>query len=105
MRINIEFSQQNNNIINFSAQELVRYLSEIMSNSLISINNNEFCAAAPDLTIHLKTADLHSEYGMPPVEHPDLDDQYLISVKDCQGTIAGGNPRSVLLGVYHYLRS
>ncbi|MFR1831642.1 MAG: DUF4838 domain-containing protein [Lachnospiraceae bacterium] len=104
MKININFSQTNSQIIDFSAKELARYLGEMMADSLISINNQSNFPN-PDLTICLKTADLCCEYGMDPVDNPEFDDQYVISVTDNQGVIAGSNPRSVLLGVYHYLRS
>lgn len=57
----------------------------------------------PDLTITLGVADLQKE-GMPAVEDTALDDQYLIDIKGPEGRILGGNERSVLLGVYDYLR-
>lgn len=104
MRFNICFSQISNEIIRFSAEELVRCLQTASKNSLISINNQSDSTDF-DLSILLKTADLQQEYDMEPVENPELDDQYLISVKEDQGVIAGGNSRSVLLGVYHYLRT
>ena len=104
MKINIDFSQTNSQIIDFSAKELARYLGEMMADSLISINNQSEPSDF-DLSISLETADLQKTYHMEPVENPDFDDQYLISIDDHHGVIAGGNPRSVLLGVYHYLRS
>lgn len=104
MRLTIEYNEKNNDIISFSAQELARLLGQMCPDSLITINNHSTADTA-DLTIVLKTADLCHEYQMEPVPCPELDDQYVISVQDCHGVIAGSNDRSVLLGVYHYLKS
>ena len=104
MRLNISFSQKNNETICFSANELARCLQAAMADLLISINNQSEPSDF-DLSIFLETADLHREYGMESVEDPAFDDQYLISIEGNRGMIAGGNPRSVLLGVYHYLNA
>lgn len=101
MRIEIRFSQKDNEIISFSAQELSRYMAQMFQDSLISINNK--LSEKPDLLLQL-TTELHDTSQPSPLTQPDLDDQYRISVSNGQGTISGSNARSVLFGVYEYLR-
>lgn len=100
MRINIEYPAKNNDIISFAAKELSRYLPCIALDSIVTINN--YCDAC-SLNIRLATEDLSRQYQMKQTDNPALDDQYFIQIHDTHGVIAGGNERSVLLGVYHYL--
>ena len=87
MNIKTDPSAKASATVLFAQSELKSYLSRM---------------GCPDLSITLGVADL-TGYGMPKVENIALDDQYLIEVAGDDGMILGGNERSVLLGVYHYL--
>ena len=94
MRLNISFSQKNNETICFSANELARCLQAAMADLLISINNQSEPSDF-DLSIFLETG--HEapriRYGIR--RDRASDDQYLISIKlQNYGVIAGSNSRS-----------
>ncbi len=74
----------------YAAMELESYLKQL--------------DAAPDGPILLSIREDMTDLGFPAVQDPRLDDQYSIMIEEQGGTITGSNPRSLLLGVYDYLR-
>lgn len=87
MKIILKAEAPVSEVLSFAERELRSYLSRM---------------GYPDLTITLAVADMQA-LGMPAVEKPELDDQYIIDVQGPEGKILGGNERSVLLAVYDYL--
>lgn len=78
--------------ISFAAAELERYLKTVNPTFIFSHFSQD---AAPDgCTIHLNLS----------VPDSKVDDFFDISISAGKGNICGSNPRSVLLGVYAFLR-
>lgn len=88
--------------IDFAAKELARYMKaacpELVVDEMVSMEVPEdqsgviVLKVCPHLPIKLGVA------------NPKLDDGIRIRIKNDQGWIAGTNPRSVLIGVYRFLR-
>lgn len=74
----------------FAAEELARHLAMLPG---AAFTGPVRLAVQPDL----------SRYGLPAAQSP-FDDRYAFSVTAAGGEILGANARSVLLGVYAYLR-
>jgi len=91
----------NCDIIKFAAEELARYLGQMDSSVPVVILQPDGPEQVPG-TIKLMVGDSHVK--LPGVENPELDDAYYIDINGDTGIIAGVNARSVLLGVYRYLR-
>ena len=86
--------------IRFAAEELQKYLS-CVSDDDYSLIPTKIYDPEESNVIYLGV-DLVE--GLPPVEDPKLDDAIYISVKDGKGFITGTNARSVLIGVYRFLK-
>lgn len=86
--------------IDFAAEELKRCLAAMDSKLDISVmsfsNYNPNCAGLLWLGV---CPEIVSRVAV-----PELDDSYRIDVVDGVGAIRGSNPRSVLFGVYRYLK-
>lgn len=89
-----------NATITYAAEELTYYLS--LLDPSVGFVSGESCKDDYPFTLTVE-ADLTS-YGLQKAEDPLLDDQYYIDINETQGLILGTNPRSILLGVYAYLR-
>lgn len=76
--------------VSFAAKELDIYLARLDASLTGSVT----------LDVREDMANL----GMTVPAEPELDDQYSIHIEESGGSITGSNPRSVLLGVYAYLR-
>ena len=85
--------------ISFAAAELERYLKAV--NPAFAFSHASESSAANDCTIHLNT-DLDPELSSGLDSRAD--DLFLISLSNGKGSIQGSNPRSVLLGMYAFLR-
>lgn len=94
---------QDSETINFAAEELKRYL-EMMDSGLdiLIVEGTTFLPLEED-HIYVGTAD-QLKLDRPKVDDPRFDDGIYIDVSSSKGIIAGTNPRSVLLGVYRFLR-
>lgn len=86
--------------VDFAAEELKRCVGAM--DPKLNISLMAFSAYKPELSGLLWLGvcpDISSR-----VENPELDDAYRIDVEDGVGAIGGANPRSVLFGVYRYLK-
>ena len=90
-----------NQTIGFAAKELARYLKkadpelyvdELLQDGLPESPHCLYLAVNPGLKAEMELAD------------PALDDAIEICVKNDEGYIKGSNPRSVLIGVYRFLK-
>lgn len=93
---------QDSEVIDFSAKELKRYL-EMIDNSMNVLIEKSDRFIPSEKGIYLGTIE---RFGLnePKVNDPKFDDGIYIDVDLNRGIIAGTNPRSVLLGVYRFLR-
>lgn len=86
--------------IRFAAEELQKYLSYISDSDYSIIPTKEY---NPE-----ETNAIYLGVGLceclPEVEDPELDDAICIRVENNAGMITGTNARSVLIGVYRYLK-
>jgi len=89
--------------IRFAAEELARYLSRITGAKVETEQRSGY--TPDDAGIWLGTSTALPGLSLPAVEDDRLDDALSIQVDGGNGVIAGNNPRSVLLGVYRYLRA
>lgn len=88
--------QPEHETIAFAARELCRHLSA--TGSSISFHHNQpgfACKEPDDLTLCLCLAEARPS---------PLDDSYHICISPAGGSITGSNPRSILLGVYAFLK-
>lgn len=85
MEIRIMLSESAGRTLRFAAAELERYLQKM---------------CCPGAEWELKTAPEAFD-----AEDPKADDRYTVVCRRGRGSILGMNERSVLLGVYHYLRA
>lgn len=91
----------NSPIIDFAAKELKKYL--LMADKQLIIDEvirKEFKGDEETLTLKV-CPKLPERLG---IKDPVMDDGYEIDVENDHGVIKGTNERSVLLGVYRYLR-
>lgn len=91
----------NSPIINFAAKELKKYL-KMADNTIVvdEVIRKEFRGDEETLTLKV-CPKLPERLG---IQDPAMDDGYEIKVENDHGVIKGTNERSVLLGVYRYLR-
>lgn len=91
----------NNEVINFAAEELKKYLGIMENNRMdIEIKKTEDLGKACGIKLGL-----FKDFHLKPLNESTtiFDDEIYIDVHNCEGMIAGVNPRSVLLGVYRFL--
>ena len=86
--------------IRYAADELARYLSMMDDSITAEISVGAACDGAINLGL---LADLGLDES--DVNDDMIDDVIDASVEDLSGYIAGSNERSVLMGVYNYLKS
>jgi hypothetical protein len=104
--IKIQYLGEHETVV-FAAKELKRYLQKIdPSAEIVLIRRNVYVPATENnpedsLWIGVDPA-FHDK--LPVVKNPELDDGVYIRVKNNTGIITGTNERSVLLGVYRFLR-
>lgn len=92
---------RNTETLNFSAEELKRYIEKI-DKKKVSVETSSYEPSLEDV-IYLGTLE---EFGLdtPRVEDANFDDGIHIDFHSNRGIIAGTNDRSILLGVYRFLR-
>ena len=92
---------QENQTLRFAAEELAKYYEQMTDKKVASVT---FAAAPAKDAVNLG---LLSDFSRPAddVADPSYDDVLDIEVENGCGIIAGSNPRSVLMGVYRFLRS
>lgn len=80
--------------IRYAAEELAHYITMMDSRIQPQIQNAENAECTVTLSVT-------------PHDHidPALDDVIDVEIENCNGFICGSNPRSVLMGVYEYLKS
>jgi hypothetical protein len=90
-------------VINFAADELFKYLKKVNSQDSIIVMK---CLNDEELDVEGIYVGMNKSYEklLPTVEDPKLDDGIFIDVRNGKGIITGTNERSVLLGVYRYLK-
>lgn len=91
MNIILSYQEESSGTLDFAAHEAAGYLSRMMPGSHISVHNQSE-TTTDFLPIQLKVV---------PAEYDK--DHFEIDITPEGGGIQGGNERSVLLGVYHYL--
>lgn len=87
--------------LNFSAEELKRYIEKI-DKKKVSVETSSYEPSLEDV-IYLGTLEEFS-LDTPRVEDANFDDGIHIDFHSNRGIIAGTNDRSILLGVYRFLR-
>ena len=88
----------------FAAEELSKYAFMMMGGTAWEIENCKFVKDSESDTIRLgllSDFDLNDE----DVQDALIEDVIDIDIKEGSGYIAGSNPRSILMGVYKYLKS
>ncbi|MCX7795685.1 MAG: DUF4838 domain-containing protein [bacterium] len=90
-------------ILDFASEELKKYLERMDPERDILIQKGVNYKADRENTIYLGTIDQFA-LEEPKVEDPRFDDGIYIDVSSGKGMISGTNERSVLLGVYRFLR-
>ena len=90
----------NDQTVVFAADELARYLRLIDPNIQIVISEDSIPTGSSSC-LRLQIGDYRD---LPAVDDPKLDDAYSINISGGRGIIAGTNSRSVLMGVYRFLR-
>lgn len=91
------FCPSTNETLLFAAEELKKYILMMDKSAEVSIDANK-----GDISLGLLSDFNLSEDG---VEDPWMDDLIDIKIEKGKGYIAGSNPRSVLYGVYAFLKS
>lgn len=86
--------------LRFAAEELQKYLSYVSDSDYSIIPTGEYNAEESNV-IYLG---VNLVDGIPQVDDPKLDDAIYINIKDSKGFITGSNARSVLIGVYRFLK-
>ena len=90
----------NDQTVAFAAEELRRYLIRMDAQTEVAILAfDSFVSDLKNILWLGISDDLVSS-----VDEAKLDDAFLIDVRQCQGAILGSNPRSVLFGVYRFLK-
>ena len=99
--ISLSYSKENETLA-FAAEELKRHLQQACKD----LSASDSCADS--MVIRLDIADPVSADDAFQIDIADpvsADDAFQIDITPAGGTITGSNARSVLLGVYHYLRT
>jgi len=93
----------NTETLNFAGEEIRRYLRKIDPEKMVTVESSSSFNPGEEDTIYLGTID---RFGLetPNVRDPRFDDGIHIEVQSGKGIIGGTNERSVLLGVYRFLR-
>ena len=87
--------------VEFAAWELAKYLGKMDPNIFVAVLKPEKQGQLSG-TLKLQVGDYDGK--LVKVNDPNLDDAYYIDVVSGRGVIAGTNERSVLFGVYRFLR-
>ncbi len=95
-----DFNEKKAQTLLFAAWELQKYLEYVLEGDFPVITTNTYKADDKN-TIYLGV-DLVDE--LEKADDPFLDDNILIDVENFNGIITGTNPRSVLIGVYRFLK-
>lgn len=93
----------NDTVIDFAVQELARYLKQMDPKLNVDILQTDTVEDAFPRIIWVGTDPQLVSY-VPEVKDPAVDDAIAIAVTDGNGYITGSNERSVLIGVYRFLR-
>lgn len=108
MNFNLIFNNNNStnyaDTLRFAAEEFASHISRLTVPCSFLYNDGS-SAAASSLPITFEVCGDLTEFGLGLPANPLLDDQYHISIGRTGGCIKGSNARSVLLGVYAYLRN
>lgn len=94
----------NSRVIDFAVQELYRYLKRMDPVLQIEIMKTEYLENSLPRVIWVGLDDT-LRGNIPAVQEPELDDAIYISVDRNGGCITGSNQRSVLIGVYRFLKA
>jgi hypothetical protein len=93
--------------VQFAAEELARYIARITGDQPATIEPAQAYDPAKADVLWLGTFGALSTGvaagSWPSVDNPEMDDAVAIDVQAGAGTIAGSNPRSVLLAAYRFL--
>ena len=91
------YSALNNETISYAAEELKKYILLMNQEEKVEISLEQ-----GDIKLGLL-----SDFNLPEdeVEDPFFDDLFVVEIENAKGYIAGSNPRSVLYGVYAFLKS
>ena len=89
--------------VDFAVSELQRYLKQMDAQLIVDIMQTKAVDPAIEKTIWVGL-DGCLDKKVPTVTNPKLDDAIVVDIVDGTGCITGSNPRSVLLGVYRFLR-
>ena len=84
----------------FAAEELQKYLCSVSDSDFSIIPSGAYNTGETN-AIYLG---VNLTEGLPQVETPELDDAIFINIKSGSGVITGTNARSVLIGVYRFLK-
>jgi len=93
-------NEKNNNTLIFASYELQKYLGYVIDDDISIIPANAEFKTKPN-TVFLM---INQNLNISGISDPELDDAIHIDIKDCSGIISGTNARSVLIGVYRYLK-
>ena len=88
-------------IIRFAGEELERILRVMSGATAVLVAGGDHRLEPETLLLTCSTDD--GDADLPAVDDATLDDAILIDVRNRQGTIAGTNPRALLIAVYRYL--
>lgn len=93
--------QSHNEVTAFAAEELKRYLGLMQDNRL---NMETKASDGAEKAYRIKLG-AFEDFDIKPINGSAtaFDDEIFIDIHNCEGIIAGANPRSVLLGVYKFL--
>ena len=103
---------QKNDTVAYAASELKKYITELSRGSIVP----EICPVdeLPVLSVGMWTEKENSivlglleelALDTSDLTEPFIDDIIDVNVTNCNGYIAGSNPRSILMGVYKYCTS
>lgn len=95
-----KINEKDNNTLIFASYELQKYLGYVIDDDISIIPANAEFKTKPN-TVFLM---INQNLNISGISDPELDDAIHIDIKDCSGIISGTNARSVLIGVYRYLK-
>ena len=90
--------------VDFAVQELARYLKQMDPRLVVDVLQTESFQEKFAQVIWVGTDPALASF-VPDVEDREQDDAFAIDVCDGSGFIAGSNTRSVLIGVYRFLKA